>query len=99
MAPGNLSEIKHILESRLDELRRRYGVSEIGVFGSFVNGQPSPESDIDILIEFNRPVGFFKFLELEEKLSELLGAKVDLVTRGALKPHIGKRILSEVSMI
>jgi predicted nucleotidyltransferase len=44
-------------------------------------------------------VGFFKFLELEERLSEWLGAKVDLVTRAALKPHIGRRILSEVAML
>ncbi len=56
-------------------------------------------SDIDILVAFNRPMGFFKFLELEERLSEWLGAKVDQVTKAALKPHIGGRILSEVAML
>ena len=54
---------------------------------------------MDILVEFNRPVGFFKFLEMEERLSERLGARVDLVTKAALKPRIGRRILSEAAML
>ena len=52
--------------------------------------RPDDSSDIDILVEFRNPVGFFKFLELEERLSEWLGADVDLVTKGALKPHMGR---------
>ncbi len=44
-------------------------------------------------------MGFFKFLELEERLSKWLGRKVDLVTKAALKPHIGRRVLSEVAMV
>lgn len=78
------------------ELRDRYGVSRIGVFGSLVRGEATAESDIDVLVEFARPVGFFKFLELEEYLAEKLGHKVDLVSKKALKPHIGARILEEV---
>ncbi|HDI23863.1 MAG TPA: nucleotidyltransferase, partial [Thermoplasmatales archaeon] len=50
----------------------------------------------DILVEFEKPLGFFKFLELEECLSKLIGRKVDLVSKKALKPHIGKHILEEV---
>lgn len=57
------------------------------------------DSDIDILVEFEKPIGLFKFLELEEHLSQLLGRKVDLVSKNALKPHIGKYILDEVIMI
>jgi hypothetical protein len=97
--PPTLEQIRAILRGRHEELERDYGVTEIGVFGSYVRGEASVDSDIDILITFSKPVGFFKFLELEERLSEWLGAKVDLVTKAALKPHIGRRILSEVSML
>ena len=99
MRPPSLKEIEAILRERRDEIARNYGVTEIGVFGSCLRGEASGGSDIDILVAFGRPVGFFKFLELEERLSEWLGAKVDLVTRAALKPHIGRRILSEVAML
>jgi len=50
-------------------------------------------------VDFDRPIGFFRFLELEERLSQWLGARVDLVTRDALKPHIGRRILDEAVKI
>jgi predicted nucleotidyltransferase len=99
MKPPSLKEIEAILRERRDELAIDYGVTEIGIFGSCVRGDASSDSDIDILVAFNRPVGFFKFLELEERLSEWLGAKVDLVTKAALKVHIGRRILSEVAML
>jgi predicted nucleotidyltransferase len=99
MKPPCLKEIEAILRERRDELASDYGVTEIGIFGSCLRGDAISGSDIDILVSFNRPVGFFKFLELEERLSEWLGAKVDLVTRAALKPHIGRRILSEVAML
>ena len=99
MKPSSLRKIEAVLQERRDELSRDYGVSEIGVFGSCVRGEATEHSDIDILVEFNRPVGFFKFLELEDRLSEWLGAKVDLATKAALKPHIGRRILEEVAML
>lgn len=76
-----------------------YGVAEIGVFGACVRGEASEESDIDLLVVFSRPVGFLKFLELEERLKEWLGAKVDLVTKASLKSHIGHQISSEVAML
>jgi len=79
-----------------EELREKYGVNQIGLFGSVVRGEATPKSDIDVLVEFARPIGFFKFLELEELLTECLGHKVDLVSKKALKPHIGARILEEV---
>ncbi len=95
----DIKTIEKILRLRRNELSKEYGVSELGVFGSFVRGEASLDSDIDILIEFNKPIGFFKFLEIEERLSEWLGRKVDLVTKAALKPYIGNRILQEVTMI
>lgn len=99
MGCHSMSEVERVLRERREEMARDYGVTELGVFGSTARGEASEESDIDILVSFRHPVGFFKFLELEEKLSEWLGARVDLVTKAALKPHIGRRILREVSML
>jgi len=93
---GLLEEIKEILEKHKEELRDRYGVKEIGLFGSLVRGEMKKDSDVDILVEFERPIGLFKFLELEEYLGNLIGRKVDLVSKKALKPHIGRYILKEV---
>ena len=92
----SLDKIIEIIEKHKEVLRRRYGVKEIGIFGSFVRGEAKENSDVDILVEFERPIGFFKFLELEEYLSNLIGRKVDLVSKKALKPQIGKYILEEV---
>ena len=92
-------EVKAILKKHEKELREKYGVKKIGIFGSYSRGEASEGSDLDILVEFEKPIGLFKFLELEEYLSDLVGVKVDLVSKKALKPHIGKRILEEVVMI
>jgi predicted nucleotidyltransferase len=80
------------------ELEDRYNVKAIGLFGSALRGEHGPRSDIDVLVEFRSPIGFFKFLELEELLAERLGGKVDLVSKKALKPEIGRAILDEVIM-
>jgi hypothetical protein len=92
----SIQEIKRILLSHKRDLLDKYGVKEIGIFGSYVRNENKKNSDIDILVELEKPMGFFKFVRLERYLSELLGAKVDLVTKNALKPHIGQRILAEV---
>ena len=92
-------EIHRKLLDNMDVLQGQYGVGRIGLFGSLARGEQKPGSDIDLLVEFNRPIGLFKFVELEGRLSKMLGAKVDLVTRNALKPHIGRRILEEVRYV
>ena len=91
-----LTEIKSIIQSHKPELAEKYGVAEIGIFGSVVRGEARDDSDVDVLVEFNRPTGFIAFMDLLYFLEDLFGAKVDLVTRNALKPRIGKRILDEV---
>jgi predicted nucleotidyltransferase len=77
-------------------LRREYGVREIGLFGSYVRGAQRSGSDIDILVEFERPMGLLEFVGLKHYLSEMLGTPVDLVMKKALRPAIGRRILQEV---
>ncbi|CUU01082.1 hypothetical protein JGI3_02237 [Candidatus Kryptobacter tengchongensis] len=91
-----IEEIKEILKNHKGELKEKFGVKEIGIFGSYVKEKQKDKSDIDILVEFDSPVDFFTFLELEEFLTKLLGIKVDLVMKKALKPEIGKYILKEV---
>ena len=93
---NDLERVREVLQKHRKELEEMYHVKSIGVFGSFVRGEQKKGSDIDILVEFKKPIGFFKFLELEEYLSNLLGIRVDLVSRKALKPRIGKHILREV---
>jgi len=96
---ANLKEIMEIIYKHKDELAKNYGVKEIGIFGSVRRGENREDSDVDILVEFERPISLFKFLELEEYLSNLIGMKVDLVSKKALKPHIGKHVLKEVEKI
>jgi uncharacterized protein len=68
----------------------------LGSAGSVVRGDQGAGSDIDIFVEFERPIGFVRFMRLEKRLADLVGMPVDLVTKKALKPHIGKRILQEI---
>ena len=76
-----------------------FDVERIGVFGSVIKDLQTPTSDIDILVEFSHSVGMVKFLQLENSLEHLLGSKVDLVTRKALKKHIGQQILHEIQYV
>jgi hypothetical protein len=92
----DIEEIKRALTTHRKFLATKYKVKTVGVFGSYVSGNPKKKSDVDILVEFKKAVDFFEFLDLEEYLEQILGIKVDLVTRQALKPYIGKRILEEV---
>jgi len=93
-----LKKVKKVLKGRKEELKEKYGVKEIGVFGSYVRGESKESSDLDILVEFeeNVDMDLIKFVELENYLSELLGIKVDLVDKTTLKPAIGRHILQEV---
>ena len=85
-----------ILRQHLPELREKYSVNYLGIFGSYIRGEQTKDSDLDILVQFDKKPGLFKYIELEDYLSDLLGVKVDLVMKSALKPNIGRRILNEV---
>ena len=95
----NLENIKEVLGKNKKNLSQKFKVKELAIFGSFVRGEQKRNSDVDILVEFFKPVDFFSFLDLEEYLSKLLGSKVDLVSKKALKPRIGKFILQEMVAI
>lgn len=91
----NLKQIEYILKDKKTFLAEQYHVSKIGVFGSFARNQQTDTSDIDILVEFSRPVGF-EFFDLKDYLESLFNKSIDLVTVNALKPHMKNEILSEV---
>ena len=80
-------------------MESHYGVQRLGLFGSYVREKQRKKSDIDILVTFNRDIDLFDFLDLREYLEDQLHVKVDLVMESALKPAIGKRILSEVEYV
>ncbi|HHN65692.1 MAG TPA: nucleotidyltransferase [Nitrospirae bacterium] len=79
-----LKDIKRILSEHKEEIREKYGVVILGVFGSYAREEQSKVSDVDILVEIERPIGL-KFFELWDNLENLLNVKVDLLTVKAVK--------------
>ena len=92
-------EIIKIIKNSKPEIESHYGVKRLGLFGSYVKEKQRKKSDVDILVTFNRDIDLFDFLDLREYLESKLHVKVDLVMESALKPAIGKRILSEVEYV
>lgn len=86
------------LKEYIPEIKDQYKIQQLGIFGSYVRGEETENSDIDILVEFtsNLDFGLLTFCQLENKLSEKLGAKVDLVIKDNLKPRLRQNILNEV---
>jgi len=91
-----LEEIKKVLKENKTILSNEFKIKEIGLFGSYLRDEAKEDSDIDVLVEFNKTVGLLEFIALENHLSDTLGIKVDLVMKSALKPRIGRHILEEV---
>jgi len=94
--PSQAEAVIRILRGHLPDLRQRYSVRYLGMFGSYVRGDQKQQSDLDLLVEFGYPPTLLEFIGLERYLSELVGVKVDLVMKTALKPNIGRHILEEV---
>ena len=90
-----LEEILLTLGEHVSSLKETHGVKSLAVFGSYARRQSTSRSDLDLLVEFDRVPTMFEFVRLERHLSTILGVKVDLVMKTALKPEIGKRILAE----
>jgi len=91
----NIEEIKKIIRKEKTTLIEKHKIKEIGIFGSYVRGEQNDNSDIDILISFEEFPGLVEFIDIENRLSEQLGIKVDLVTKSGLKPESGRHILRE----
>jgi predicted nucleotidyltransferase len=97
-AHSSCQTIIETLTSQLPQLKQNYQIKQFGIFGSYPRGEATENSDIDILVEFEPEItfGLITYCQLENHLSEILGKRVDLVTKDGLKPHIGKNILREV---
>ena len=96
MPQKDITEIQSLLQEQLPVLSKRYNVSALALFGSYVRRENRPDSDLDILVAFDKIPSLLRFIELENYLSDLLDVKVDLVMRDMLKPQIGKKVLQEV---
>jgi predicted nucleotidyltransferase len=83
------------LAKRIVPILRESGVIEASVFGSFVRGDPRPDSDLDLLVKYEEKVSLFDVSGLKYELEKLLGGKVDLISRDYLKPRLKKSILQE----
>ena len=90
----SLDDVLRILSEHGQDLRQR-GISQISVFGSFARREAQATSDVDILVEFSRPVGLFDFIRLKHFLQDILGRDVDLTTPDARKERHRERILEE----
>jgi len=94
-----LDEIKKIIIGEMPFLMEKYSVKEIGVFGSAVRGEQKEGSDIDVLVEFSKPITLFGYARLQRYLEEKLDSKVDLVSKKGLKEAIKENILNETVYI
>jgi predicted nucleotidyltransferase len=97
----SISEIKKLLSNKKQYLNEHFGVKEIGIFGSYLRNKNRPDSDLDILIELERParISLIGLVELESFLTDLLGIKVDIAIKKNLRKRIGMRILNEVEYL
>jgi predicted nucleotidyltransferase len=91
----NKDEVQQILNIQKPYLSDTYSVEKIGLFGSFVRNQNTENSDIDLLVQFKKPIGL-EFIELKEYLESVFNKSVDLVTVNALKPYMKDQVMNEV---
>ena len=87
-------QVLQILRQHEAEIKT-YGVKSLALFGSVARNEARPDSDVDLLVEFNRPTGLFGLIALQQRLEELLGCPVDIGTSDSLKASIRSRVLEE----
>jgi predicted nucleotidyltransferase len=90
-----LSEIKSVLHAHADELRDRFKVKSLSVFGSYARNEQTERSDVDVLVEYIEPISLFWLVDTELYLDDLLGVKVDLIMKRSIRPEIREDVLRE----
>ncbi|MBI5838987.1 MAG: nucleotidyltransferase family protein [Chloroflexi bacterium] len=88
--------VLQILKQKNAELKKQFGVKSLLLFGSVARNEATTASDVDLLVEFNRPVGYFGLFALQEYLEKLLGCRVDIGTPNSLKPYVRERVMGEL---
>lgn len=89
------NDVVQTLRAHQNEFQRQYHVKSLSLFGSFARDEAGIDSDVDLLVEFSRPVGLFQFIGLQQRLEALLGSRVDLGTARSLKPRVKEHVLQE----
>ena len=84
-----------LLSAHMTEIRQRFGVESLALFGSVARGEARPESDLDVLVVFRESPGMFDFMELKQYIEQITATPVDLVTEKALKKQLKSQILEE----
>jgi hypothetical protein len=102
----SMNQMLKLVDTQVDgaslaEVCRRYGVKELSLFGSAVRGEMHPESDIDIMVEFEpgARIGIIKFESFVDELESLAGRRVDLVTKRGLKPWVRSQVLKDARVV
>ena len=91
----SLTRIRNILQLQKTHLQRKYKIKALGVFGSYSRGEQNEKSDIDILVEFDEPIGI-EFVDLATELENILGEKVELVSRSGIKTRYLRYVEEDV---
>jgi predicted nucleotidyltransferase len=89
-------DVLQLLKQKNTELAKQFGVKSLLLFGSVARDEATSSSDVDLLVEFNRPVGYFGLFALQDYLEKLLGCSVDLGTPNSLKPYLKERVMGEL---
>lgn len=90
-----IDEILELMKARLNELKDRYPIKNIFIFGSYARGEEKSDSDVDVLVELSEPIGL-RFVELADDLEDIVGKKVDLVSKNSIKDKMMMRIKEEL---
>lgn len=90
------SEVTRILAEHMPELEQRFAVRSLALFGSVARDRAVPTSDVDLIVEFDKPVGYFALFALQDHLERVFGCNIDLGTVESLKPRLRKRFLAEL---
>lgn len=91
-----LEHFRDVLRRELPTLSERYHIASLAIFGSYVRGENTADSDLDVIVEYSRTPSLFQFVELQDRLSDLLKIPVDLVTENSLKPYVKANALRDL---
>ncbi len=94
-----LEQLENMLHEIKPELKNRFGVKKIGFFGSYAQKTNDSKSDVDLLVEIERPMGLIKFITIQQYLSDRLKKSVDLLTFDSIKPHMRHEILKNLRYV
>jgi len=94
-----MNQNKTEIYNKIVEFLKAKGATKVAVFGSYVRNEETPESDIDVMIDFERPIGLFEFVRIERELEELIGVKIDLVMDGGINPLVEKYVMKDLMVL